>query len=198
MPVCTTALNTHTARRKAAMNFTRTHVVSTTIVLAVGLALYYYWRPQPIAPITAAVFVRSDAIQHEYVPTCELQLNGKPFSGTKHVLPRNSELHVSGRLQYNPKHVSQPSNGHGLLVIGYRPKGSPESAWTMGSPEHEWVGAHGNGNGDFKTKVTAPAGEYDLRAYVLLEIFGLELPKVEYVAQGVAEVTESSDGLAQD
>ena len=173
------------------MNWTRNQIISNVIVLGVvGVSFYWLLRPQPMHPVSKAVFVRSESIQNEFCQNCELKLNGQPFSGQRHLIPRKSELEVTGKMQFNPKHIIHPSNAHGLMIIGYRPRGSPETAWTGGAPESEWVGGHAGGNVKFKTEVTIPTGEYDLRAYAIIDIFGMDTPLVEFVAKGEAVVTE--------
>ena len=170
------------------MNFTRTQYVSLTTALGIAAIAWYFWPGEQLDPSAEAVFIRSESIENDFIQKCELQLNGRPLTGEKHVLPVNSELHVSGQFEYDREQVAKPEYATGLLIIGYRPKSTAEDAWKMGG-ENEWVGGQGNGKSEFKVTVTLAPGEYDIRAYVLTNIMGWDKPKVEYVASGEAVVT---------
>ncbi len=170
------------------LNRQQTVILALSLGIAAGIAYYFMHQP-PMAPVMEAVYVRSTEIQRNFVQKCDLQINGKNFDSTKHIIPSHSEIHITGLAHLDPEKVEWPVYVSGFAIIGYRPKGASEKEWRTSS-EQEWVGGQTAGKIDYTASVTAPPGEYELRAYILMDISGMETPTLEYVLRGEAVITD--------
>lgn len=164
--------------------------VSYIAIACIICVAYFMFREKPLDAVNEAVFVRSSDIQNDLVRVCTITINGLDFVKSKYILTTNSDIHIQGNVEFNPSRIEHPGFVSGFLMIGYRPKGVAESAWRLGGSDKEWVTGMHAGRIDQKVTISTPPGEYELRAYVLMNIIGLETPKVEYVLKSEALIAE--------
>ncbi len=81
----------------------------------------------------------------------------------------------------------------GMIVIGYRKTGTPESAWTKFDRSQEWMYPKSS---EFtfseENRVNAEPGDYDLRVYVASISVRTNMPIMEHVLDGHMTVIPTS------
>jgi hypothetical protein len=147
---------------------------------------FWFWRVRRprTNPVSAIVFEnRATDVNRSQIEEFSLQINGiDPFAQTV-VLRRSDEVRIIGKLRpavATPAGQIQPTR---LMVVGHRPAGSPESSWKHGDVTQEWVGP-ATEKIDIRSIANLSSGDYDLRVYLLVHVFGEDLPTFDLLGSG--------------
>lgn len=147
-------------------------------------SLYYSSKQTPLDPILKISQSRPTPITQNLVDNVKVWIDGKDIVVGQVIVQSGASIAITGECQ--ERTLEHPM---GMIVIGYRRSGTPESLWEQHDHSQEWMFPKSQRfafSGDHRVNVEP--GEYDLRVYVASISIRTNMPVMEHVMNGHMKV----------
>ena len=158
------------------------------VLCVIGLVcvwfVYRSIRQPPIDPCLKISQSRPLPITQKIVGDIKVLLDGQDILSDNVVVQSRAPIAITGECREQT--VEHPL---GMIVIGYRKTGTPESSWEKYDHSHEWMYPKSPiFQFSEENRVNAEPGDYDLKVYVASISIRTNMPIMEHVLDGHMKV----------
>lgn len=162
---------------------TRWKVLIFTGIVGSWIGIQWHRRP-PLDPVLKASLSRPMLITQELVGDVKVLINGQDIVNGHVCVQSGAQVAISGECREQT--VEHPM---GMIVIGYRKSGAPDSSWENYDHDHEWMYPKSQNFQFFGDhRVNADPGDYELKVYVASISLRTNMPIMEHVLDGHMKV----------